>query len=218
MPFSVELKEKIEEYIISDLPDENWYKIHFYPFIKKEDLRNRLMVEYKNARYIYKFFEGMHASDGLLLAQIKTQVIMYVSIQEAIVNYVLFDLKRENEYVTELLKQKRLIQIDIPAHKKERLVNELEHDGKEIISCYYSEKNVDVTKIRYDQKINALIKMSLISPILGDDLIKLYEYRNTVHIEAEMKKNLSYDLKMGELAYRRIEGLSIELGYSLRES
>ncbi len=56
---------------------------------------------------IYKFFEGMQANDDLLLAQIKTQVIMYVSIQEAVVNYVLFDLKKENENVTKLLRQKK---------------------------------------------------------------------------------------------------------------
>jgi len=46
-------------------------------------LRDRLIVEFINARKIYKFFEGLQASDELLLAQIKTQVIMYVSIQEA---------------------------------------------------------------------------------------------------------------------------------------
>lgn len=218
MAFDIELKKEIENYILSDLPNKDWYEIHFYPFIKKEDLRNRLIIEYKNARYIYKFFEGLQASDDLLLAQIKTQVIMYVSIQEAVVNYVLFELKKENECVIELLKQRRLLQIAIPAHKKKKLVDELEHDGREIIPCYYSEKNIDVTKIRYDQKINALLKMDLISQTLGNDLVKLYEYRNTVHIEAEMKKNLSYDLDMGMLAYRRIEGLSMELEDSLGEA
>ncbi len=100
-------------------------------------------------------------------------------------------------------------------NKKEKLTNELEHDGKEIIPCYYSERNIDVTKIRYDQKIKSLIEMELISQTLGCDLVKLYEYRNTVHIEAEMRKNLSYDLEMGGLAYRRIEGLSMKLEHSL---
>ncbi len=52
MAFDIELKRKIEEYILSDLPNDSWYETHFYPFINKTDLRNRLIVEYKNARYI----------------------------------------------------------------------------------------------------------------------------------------------------------------------
>lgn len=52
---------------------------------------------------------------------------------------------------------------------------------------------------------------------MADDLVKLYEYRNTVHIEAEMKKKLVYDLSMGELAYRRVEGLSIEVSNALEK-
>lgn len=72
-------------------------------------------------------------------------------------------------------------------------------------------------KIRYEQKVAALLELNLISEGLADDLVKLYEYRNTVHIEAEMKKKLVYDLSMGELAYRRVEGLSIEVSNALEK-
>lgn len=45
----------------------------------------------------------------------------------------------------------------------------------------------------------------------ASDLITLYEFRNTVHLEAEMKKGFDYNLKIAKLAYRRVEGLSINL-------
>lgn len=80
-------------------------------------MRDRLIVEFINARKIYKFFEGLQASDELLLAQIKTQVIMYVSIQEAVVNYLLFELFEETNTVKNLLFQERLVKIGIPGHK-----------------------------------------------------------------------------------------------------
>ncbi|WP_199868554.1 hypothetical protein [Virgibacillus senegalensis] len=92
MPFSEDLQEKILEYVYGHLPRDEWYEDKFYTFIADETLRKRLIVEYENSRVIYKIFEGLQAKDELLLAQIKTQVIMFVSIQEAVVNYVLFDL------------------------------------------------------------------------------------------------------------------------------
>lgn len=99
----------------------------------------------------------------------------------------------------------------------EKIAKELEHDKKDIIPCYNKVQAVDKTKIRYEQKVAALLELNLISKGLADDLVKLYEYRNTVHIEAEMKKKLVYDLSMGELAYRRVEGLSIEVSNALEK-
>lgn len=77
MAFTSETKKELENYISGHLPNKEWYESHFYPFIENKSLRDRLIVEFINARKIYKFFEGLQASDELLLAQIKTQVIMY---------------------------------------------------------------------------------------------------------------------------------------------
>lgn len=215
MPFDLELKEQIVNYVYGHLPNEEWYEENFYPFISDEDLRNRLITEFKNGRVIYKIFEGLQATDELLLAQIKTQVVMYVSIQEAVINYVLFDLKKDTEAVQNLLYQNRPVKISIPKSKKDKLTKELCHDGKEILPHYMDRKPVDKTKIRYDQKVIACEELKLIDSQMKEDLIRLYGYRNTVHLEAELKKGLPYDLEMGELAYRRVQGLSIRLSESL---
>ncbi|MEC3885508.1 hypothetical protein VKA52_17450 [Halobacillus sp. HZG1] len=217
MPFSEELQNEIMDYAYGHLPSTKWYDENFYTFINDSNLRNRLIIEYKNCRVIYKIFEGLQAKEELLLAQIKTQVIMYVSIQEAVVNYVLFNLLEDKDHVQDLLFQERSTQIMIPKHKKEKLKKELIHDGKEIYTYYKEKKTVDRTKIRYDQKVNACYNLNLIDSRLKEDLIKLYEYRNTVHLEAELKKNLDYNLSMGLLAYRRVEGLSIQLTESLKK-
>jgi hypothetical protein len=215
MPFELKLQDEIKKYAYGHLPNEDWYDKNFYPFISNQKLRSRLITEFKNGRVIYKIFEGIQATDELLLAQIKTQVIMYVSIQEAVINYVLFDIKKDTDIVNSLLYQDRLVKISIPKEKKEKLTKELSHNGKKIITNYMEKKPVDKTKIRYDQKVNACSALGLIDPQMKIDLIKLYEYRNTIHIEAELKKGLTYDLEMGELAYRRVEGLSIRLSETL---
>lgn len=143
---------------------------------------------------------------------------MYVSIQEAVVNYVLFDLYEAKEPVQKLLFQERNTQIMIPIHKKEQLKKSLIHQGKEILTYYKEKKLVDKTKIRYDQKVEACYQLNLIDEQLKKDLIKLYKYRNTIHIESELKQNLDYNLEMGNLAYRRVEGLSIQLSENIYPS
>ena len=67
MAFTSETKKELENYISGHLPNKEWYESHFYPFIENKSLRDRLIVEFINARKIYKFFEGLQASDELEL-------------------------------------------------------------------------------------------------------------------------------------------------------
>lgn len=211
MPFNDKLQQEILTYVTRDLPTDQWYEINFFPFVENELLRNRLLVEFKNARIIYKIFEGLQAKNELLLAQVKTQVIMYVSIQEAVINYVLFEKYNTNSEITKLLNQYRLVAVDVPTKQKAILKEHFEHNGKDLHIHYRELKTIDRTKIRFDSKVQTCFKLGLISEKLKEDLIQLYEYRNTIHIEAELKKGFDYDLNMSLLAYRRVEGLSIEL-------
>lgn len=220
MPFPEELKESILEYVYSHHHTDDWFDRNFYPFIQDKELRNRLIVEFNNARVIYKIFEGLQAEGELFLAQIKTQVVMYVSIQEAVINYVLFELFEDKEPVQNLLFQDRPIQISIPEYKVKKLETALIHDGKQIVTSFIRKTVIDKTKIRYDQKVEACYELNLIDSKLKEDLIELYKYRNTVHIESELrqreKNNLDYNLDMGRLAYRRVIGLSMTLIDSLK--
>lgn len=101
-----------------DLPNDKWYQDAFC-FIKSEKLKNRLIAEFKNVRLIYKIFEGLSAEDELLLAEVRMQILMYASIYEAVIHYVLFDeYYKENPQVKKLLVQKVRKQFDIPSRKK----------------------------------------------------------------------------------------------------
>ena len=54
MAFTSETKKELENYISGHLPNKEWYESHFYPFIENKSLRDRLIVEFINARKIYK--------------------------------------------------------------------------------------------------------------------------------------------------------------------
>ena len=123
MPFGESLKKDVLAYCVRDLPNDKWYQDKFC-FIKSEELKNRLIAEFKNVRLIYKIFEGLSAEDELLLAEVRMQILMYASIYEAIIHYVLFDeYYKENPQVKKLLVQKTRKQFYIPKDKLNQLNN-----------------------------------------------------------------------------------------------
>ena len=52
MAFTSETKKELENYISGHLPNKEWYESHFYPFIENKSLRDRLIVEFINAKKI----------------------------------------------------------------------------------------------------------------------------------------------------------------------
>ncbi|WAG12385.1 hypothetical protein NRZ32_04400 [Aeromonas dhakensis] len=94
--------------------------------------------------------------------------------------------------------------ISIPAEKLEQLKSALEHDSKDIIPTYESIGKTDVTKVRFDKKADCAFQLGLIDEWLKDYLVEIYEARNAIHIHAEIRKSLDYQLELSRNAYRRM--------------
>ena len=227
MPFEKETKDSIMSYCLRDLPNDDWYNNAFC-FIKDSVLKARLISEFKNARFIYKFFEGMAAVDELLLAEVKMQVLMYASIYEATIHYVLFDEYYKNDPIVQnLLTQNVNKPYSIPTHQLSKINDLLFHDGKTIIPYFATTQKRDVTKIRFDEKCIVAFQLGIlkdipeqsdptadifpeINPLPGmptfcSELVKIYEVRNAIHLHAELKKEIAYHLALSKIAYRRMQ-------------
>ena len=227
MPFEKELKDCIMNYCTRDLPKDEWYK-NAFNFIKDNTLRNRLISEFKNARFVYKFFEGISAKDELLLAEVKMQVLMYASIYEATIHYVLFDeYYKNNPVVQNLLTQNVNKPFSIPKTQLDKINSLLSHDEKTIIPYFATTQMRDITKIRFDKKCIAAFQLGILKnipeqndssadilpeikrlpdmPTFCSELIRIYEVRNTIHLHAELKKEIEYHLALSRIAYRRLQ-------------
>lgn len=236
MPFKNSIQEYIYNYCENHLPDEIWLENEF-DFIKKEELRERIKIEFKNARYLYKIFEGLGAKEELLLAEVRLQILMYASIYETILHYILFDeYYKDEQCVKDLCSQKMLKEYSIPQSKLKNISNELHHDSKDIIPCYRTVVKRDITKVRFDEKCMLAKQMGILCDIdldipkidertgkkvntiyLCDDLISIYEIRNAIHIHAELKKDIDYHLSMSKVAYRRMKPFIEQVKFKLRE-
>lgn len=225
MAFTEEIKKAIDEYCLRDLSKDDWYEKEFN-FIKDTTLKNRIVCEFKNVRYIYKIFEGLAAKDELYLAEVRLQILMYASIYEAVIHYLLFEeYYKNNEKVKDLLIQKVNKPFDIPTEKQAILESHLSHDGKQVIPYFSTTQKRDITKIRFDEKCKLAFELGILSeipeqsehpssiinsedckdiPMFCAELIRIYEIRNAIHIHAELKKDIDYQIELSKVAYRRM--------------
>jgi hypothetical protein len=103
--------------------------------------------------------------------------------------------------VQQLGKYTSLKLYDVPPSK----FKSFEHDGRQIVAAYWADSKGDISKIRFDDKVDAAVELGMITESLGGDIKDIYEARNSIHIHAELKKNLEFDLDIGKLAYRRMQ-------------
>ena len=214
MSFDPAIKEVIYSYVRAHLPDDTWYD-QYFDFVTDAELRVRLAEEFKAARAVYKLFRGIDAQDWLQRAQVRIQILQYASIYEAVIHHILFDRLGTSDEVRRLVEFHRLVRISIPEHKQIALNKDFAHDGKVIIPTYQGTGRTDVTKVRFDNKANCAVDLGLIDQDLCRDLIEIYEARNAVHLHAELRKNLSYEIDMARTAYRRLEPFRFQLVTSL---
>ena len=197
MAFSEEIKNIVNNYCNNHLPQDSWYENEF-SFITDDALRKRIIAEFKSIRFAYKLYEGIEASDINLMFEVRNQILAYASIYEAVIEFVLDTYYSNTVEFDELTHHTIPLQISIPQEKQTALQNALSHDGKKIVPFYYERKKMEKAKIRFDNKCRTEVD-------LPGELIELYSYRNGIHIMAEQRKGISYELELSKKAYRRMK-------------
>lgn len=211
MPFSDEIKGSVYSYCNRHLPSRDWYELTF-SFVQDGDLRCRLIDEFVGARFAYKIFEGLEAKEENKRFEIRHQILSYASIYEAVIHYVLFTLYADTTEVDNLLYHDAPAKVSIPSEKKGQIDALLVHDGEVIIPYKMQRRKRDISQIRFDAKCNAMKSLGLIYDFVDEynnkvdiesELNLFYAYRNAIHLHAEQRKNLEYELEMSKKAYWR---------------
>lgn len=225
MAFSEEIKKEINSYCNKHLADDLWYENEF-SFIKDAELKSRIITEFKAIRFAYKLYEGIEARDTNLMFEVRNQILAYASIYEAVIENVLYTYYSDTPEFDSLTHHVIPIKISIPSHKQSTLQDALSHDGKEIIPFYYGRKEKEKSKIRFDTKCRTAERLGLIHRFINDrgieidlpsELIEIYSYRNGIHIIAEQRKGISYELELSKRAYRRMRPFIDQLKEKLKQ-
>lgn len=118
------------------------------------------------------------------------------------------------------------IKVSIPENKQDVLQDALSHDGKIIVPFYYDRKKKEKTQVRFDDKCRTAESLGLIHKFVNDngmevdlpsEIIEIYSYRNGIHIIAEQRKGISYELDLSKRAYRRMRPFVDQLKKKLVE-
>lgn len=204
MAFPAELKNEVEQYAALTLGSDQWFE-EFFSFLSDPVLGQRLAEEFHSTRYIYKMLEGLQPTDWLLRAQVRVQVLLYASIYEAVIHHVLFVDLATDPRVLALTEYEMLKRVSIPNAKLDTLRSALVHDGKDIIPCFEGPTSGSPQKVRFDSKAACAVDIGLISESMGAELIEFYEARNAIHIHAEIRKDIKYELELSKRMYKRLQ-------------
>jgi hypothetical protein len=188
MPFSESLAQEVDKYARSDLSGGLDWHISQFSFLADDSrLQQRVGEEFFTARCLYKLLERVHLDDPWAVsAQARLQVLQYASIYEACLHHVLFKILQNNPRVQELGKYTSLKLYDVPTSKFKSFM----HDSRQILAAYRAGSKAEISKIRFDDKVDTGVDLGIITASLGEDLKNIYEARNSIHIHAELKKNL----------------------------
>lgn len=212
MAFSEEIKKEIEDYCNSHLAKDLWYDNEF-SFIRNVELKKRIIAEFKAIRFAYKLYEGIGATGDNLMFEVRNQIFAYASIYEAVVEYILTTYYSDTFEYDCLMHHTVPIKISIPQDKEKELQEALSHDGKDIVTFYYGRKEKQKPQVRFDDKCRTAEKLGLIHRFTNNkgveidlpaELIEIYSYRNGIHIIAEQRKGINYELDLSKIAYYRM--------------
>lgn len=215
MAFKKKTKQEIASYVDAHLPDEEYYKSYFW-FISDAALKMRLADEFKTARYIYKLLEGLQVKDELLVAQCKIQILLYASIYEAVLHHVLLQDYASTPEVINLTTYEHKKRINISQVILGKIKTQYNPVGA--ISVFENEKrSVDERKIVFEDKAETARKLGLIDLKIKDVICDVYSMRNAIHLHAEIRRGVTYDLKAARKAYWYLRGFTRQVGDKLSQ-
>lgn len=225
MPFPKTLQKEVYEYCNNHLADENWYNEEF-EFIEDESFRKRLIEEFKGVRFAYKLYEGLEAKGENLLFEVRHQILSYASIYEAIIHYVLYTFYQDTTEFHDLQYHLAPAKISIPEPQRIALKKQLMHNGEEIIIYHNQERKKDESQVRFDAKCATAKKLGLLRDFKTDsgenvdlvaEIIEIYGFRNAIHLVAEQRKGIEYEIELSKKAYRRMRPFIDQIKEGLRK-
>ena len=212
MPFSKQLKSQIYDYCENHLADADWYDAEF-EFIEDSAMRERLINEFKGVRFAYKLYEGLEATGENYIFEVRHQILAYASIYEAIIHYVLYNYYQDTDEFHKMQYHTVPTRMSFSDKQMAEVKKILSRQNDQIYIYHDQERKIDESQVRFDDKCKTAEALGLLSKIITDqgrvidlpsEIIEIYGYRNAIHLVAEQRKRLKYELDLSKTAYRRM--------------
>lgn len=199
MPLEKTIRDEILQYCDRDLASDTQV-MQMFDFIDNERLKERVISEYKAARYIYKLGEALSVESDKLHPHVKFQIVQYASIYEALIVYFLWEKYPDHDAVTS-------IEFHTTFRKAAAMPSSIQlltSAGEDITLCIEARQKTSRVSIKFDDKVDAAVKIGFLDGELGEEIKSLYKLRNAIHLESALKNDVQYELASSQLAFRRM--------------
>lgn len=201
MPLHLEMRDKVLAYCDAHLP-EDVVVAAMFDFLNDADLQERVEAEFYSALYIYKLGEALDVSDDRLHAHVKFQIVQYAAIYEAIIVHMLWKVFPDHQAINSIEYH--------TAYRKAGALSTalsltLSDTGEEVALCVETRQKTSRVSIKFDDKVDASVKIGFLDVELGEEIKKFYKLRNAIHLESAIKNQVTYEIASSSLAFRRMQ-------------
>jgi hypothetical protein len=211
MPLEHHTRQAVIEYVLRDLvPDRYWNGKPFdwflwkFSFVVDPTLRKHLAEAFYQARMAEKLRAALGLKSGFNNTFIKTQVILYASIYEAVIDWLLEGHVSAPE-VQALIRQEFYQPANEALGKNTRLTIASTEGGEEpLIPCRKKSRNQKLKEIQFKERLKAAVTLKLVPTDLEIVIDRLYTSRNRVHLVQAAAEDFAPDSQQTSEAFKNL--------------
>ena len=189
MPLMKSLRQPVIDYILRDIapgksPGQkpmDWFLDRF-AFVDNATLQKHLAEAFYQARLNEKTREALGLRKDFNNVFVKTQIVLYASIYEALIDYALEKNKTE-PVVASLLKQEFFSPLPVLSGAAELTYKEADATHK-IVTCKKKVRTQQLKEIQFKDRLTAAVALGFVRAANQAELDALYTSRNKIHILA----------------------------------
>lgn len=211
MPLPDRTRQAVIEFVLRDLvPDRRWSGTPFnwfmekFRFIRDPTLQKHLAEAFYQARMTEKLRAALGLRSDFNNTFIKTQVLLYAAIYEAVVDWLLEGHILAPE-VRALLHQE-VLQVATEAFGKATKLRLALSDGteEELVPCRKKERKQKLKEVQFKERLAIAVCLKLVPADLQDTVEKLYTARNRIHLKQAAADDFKPDPKQSSEAFRNL--------------
>jgi hypothetical protein len=200
MPLEPELRDRISVYCQKDLPGDLQWHIDQVDFLDDAELRQRVGRAFYSARYVSKLLEALYLSGDQAHALVKFQVTQYASIFEAVISFLLFKRYAANAEVIRLQTHRALRRVAALGH-----LTNITYGDEVVYTCVERDAKTTTSSISFGDKVDCAVRIGFVDSAYADDIKRIYQLRNLLHIENEADKKIEVEISDARQGYWRMK-------------
>lgn len=211
MPLEKQSRQHIIEYVMRDLVPKtvtprphqaiSWFNAQF-AFISDQKLQEHLGEAFYQARFTGRVREALDLKSGFNHAFCKYQILLYASIYECVIDYLLNAVASEPT-VSTLLTATELQRIPAMSSKAEFTFSDASGTHS-IFTCRETKRTRQMRDIRFDDRVDAAETLGIVRAENSAFIKALYKSRNNIHLQSSADKDFKPDDQQSSEAFRRL--------------